>query len=537
MKKTNESSNDVTTSFKKIRANSDDKLHFTIFLHPHKKTRALPKLKSLTNLNERNKVIIDRRTYNKKHSSHSAHIQLIEQFAIENNFIILKLNKLERWINVQAKVEDIEKAFRIDIKAVERDSNVYYYFDSEIKIPSALEDIVESISGINRMPIKTSRIFPDETALANTMLTGMAVFPQDYTHLYNFPKGLDGSGQCIAIIALAGGYKKKHFKEYFKKIGIPMPHISWKSVDKGKNNPKDDIKSVYEIYMDVEIAAAMAPGAKIVVYFAQKSANDIMLAMKKALHDRRNRPSIISMSWGGLEKDFKESEKKSLFRVLHEAATLNVTVITSSGDMGSSGTMVGDELNVQLPAVHPLTLAVGGTEVETANGRIMGEKVWNEKQELPVIGPFLFRSGGGFSKELKLPKYQKKAMPDKFINLNKRGIPDVAANASTLPGILLLVGETEQISMGTSAAAPLWAALVARINQHLNSQGLSNCGFLNPYLYSDEVSVTFNSVTKGNIGAYEASEGWDPCTGLGTPNGEKLLLAIEKIKKRELKEF
>ena len=461
---------------------------------------------------------------------------MIEKFAIESGFVIKNINKLERWVSVQAKIKDIEKTFKIDIKAIDHNSKVYYYFEKEIRIPPNVEHIVESISGINKMTVKASKIFPDEKTLDHAMLSGKAVIPQDYANLYKFPKGLDGSGQCIAIIALAGGYQKKYFKKYFKSIGIPLPNITWRSVDKGRNNPDDDINSVYEIYMDVEIAASLAPGAKIVVYFAQKSANDIMLAIKKALHDKRNRPSIISISWGGLEKDFKDDEKISLNRVLHEAAALNVTVITSSGDMGSSGTMVDHGLNVQLPAVHPLTLAVGGTEVNIKNGRIEGEDVWNEEQSL-MGQTVLFRSGGGFSRELKLPKYQRNAIPEKFIKLNRRGIPDVAANASTLPGIILLVGKIQQISMGTSAAAPLWAALIARFNQHLNCMGLSNCGFLNPYLYDANVSKTFNPVTKGNIGAYEASEGWDPCTGLGTPNGKKLLKAILKIKKNETKEM
>jgi kumamolisin len=81
--------------------------------------------------------------------------------------------------------------------------------------------------------------------------------------------------------------------------------------------------------------------------------------------------------------------------------------------------------------------------------------------------------------------------------------------------------QLEQIG-GTSAAAPLWAALVARLNQGLNA----NCGFLNPVLYTKCANGVLRDITVGNNGAYSAGPGWDACTGLGSPDGQRLLHAL-----------
>jgi kumamolisin len=75
---------------------------------------------------------------------------------------------------------------------------------------------------------------------------------------------------------------------------------------------------------------------------------------------------------------------------------------------------------------------------------------------------------------------------------------------------------------GTSAVAPLWAGLIALINQHLGSP----VGYLNPLLYTKVSSGAFHDVSKGSNGAYSARAGWDPCTGLGSPDGSRLMVAL-----------
>jgi kumamolisin len=105
-----------------------------------------------------------------------------------------------------------------------------------------------------------------------------------------------------------------------------------------------------------------------------------------------------------------------------------------------------------------------------------------------------------------------------------RGVPDVAADADPVSGVVVMHIDGKHLEPigGTSAATPLWASLIARLNEGLNAR----CGFINPVLYTKLAQGVLNDITSGNNGAYAADVGWDACTGLGTPNGAKLLSAL-----------
>ncbi|WP_235296165.1 S53 family peptidase [Portibacter marinus] len=517
---------------KRFKADGQKTIDFTIFFKPESSSLLKP-LELIQDVEQKFNALISRRKYNKHHLPAADAFRILEDFLKPNKLQIKIKNAIERWAVVRGKIFDIEKALKIDIKSTVLDGKQYYFYQNDIKLPAELGAIVESISGLNTLPVKAKKIFPKEIGIPGAMLAGKAVNPSTFEKLYNFPNQQDGTGQTIAIISLGGGYKKSVLEKYFKDMKISMPKITWRSVNGGKNEPGKNIQYDYEVYMDVQIAASLAPGARIVVYFARNKRAEIAKAIKKAIHDRKFRPSIVSMSWGSLEKEFSEDDKLTLDQVLREAASLNVTVITSSGDLGSSGVLgvTTQEKNIQLPASHPLVLAVGGSQVHIQGSVIVDEHSWEEKQQL--MGQDVhFKSGGGFSTIWDLPVYQKSHMPPHLHHGHKRGIPDVAANASTFPGILVYVGDSQQIAMGTSAATPLWAALIARINQALNEKGFRNMGFANPIFYHKDVKVAFNEIDDGGNGAYKAGSGWDPCTGLGSPNGTVLLAAVKSVMKR-----
>lgn len=506
-------------------ANPKKKLTFTFFLNPVKKK--IPQPKALQSLNKRKNILSTRKDFNKEHASTKEDIAALKKFTDKYNLKMSKVKLTERWVSFVGKIEDIEKALKIDIWQYDFEDFIYYFHEGIMEIPKEIDHLIEAITGINKAPIKERRIFPTEIDLKHSMLEGSAVQAKDFAKLYNFPKDLDGSGQCIGIISLGGGYDENILKKYFKKQGIPMPDISWVGVHGAKNNPGENIEYDYEVYMDIEIAGSLAPGARIVVYFAENHTSNILKAFREAIHDHKNKPDVISMSWGTLEENFSRHEAMALNNVLKEAAQLNITLICSSGDLGSSGKLEQTGLNVQLPASSPYVLAVGGSQSHVEDNKILHEDVWKQDQELNGQ-KIHFSSGGGFSEYFEIPHYQKEVLPLAFARKKKRGIPDVAANASTTPGVILNVGETVQISMGTSASTPLWAALISRINQKLTALNLPHIGFIHPFLYQDEFRPLFNQVLDGGNGGYEATGGWDPCTGLGTPDGEKFLEQIIK---------
>jgi kumamolisin len=526
--KNHENTNPALNPHDAIDINADDPITFTVFLKSQN-SHKLANLDDYNDYSKRESIVVERPHYKNDHSAHPDDVEAVEKWAAESGFEIDEMNIVERWIAMRGDGGEVERALNIKIRKLEVDDEIYYYKIGEIAVPSALTTYVEMISGIENVPVSTHKIFPKEIDLGKTMVDGEAVLPQSFEKYYKYPMELTGDGQCIGIISLGGGYEEKYLREYFKKIKKPMPDISWVSVNGGKNDPGKKMMYDYEIYMDIEIASALAPGARIVVYFAPNSRMDIVRALKKAVHDEENNPDVISMSWGALEKEFTKKEIATMNLVLKEAAALNITVITSSGDLGSSGEKDGEGLNVQLPASNPYVLSVGGTNLHIEDDKILNEHAWEENQSL---GPMNvnFQTGGGYSSFWRIPSYQRNVLSEVQAKPQKRGIPDVAANASSYPGILIQVGPTEQISLGTSAATPMWAALIARYNEYFNKKGYKNVGFINPYLYHLEMTEAFNEVTEGSNGAYNAELGWDPCCGLGTPDGDKLLEVLDKFK-------
>lgn len=176
------------------------------------------------------------------------------------------------------------------------------------------------------------------------------------------------------------------------------------------------------------------------------------------------------------------------------------------------------QAHVDFPASSPNVLACGGTRLNASTTTISSEVVWNE----PGDGA----TGGGISDEFPLPVYQENAGVPPSANSNSqvgRGVPDVAADADPATGYTVRVDGQDTVIGGTSAVAPLWAGLIARLNQSLGKP----VGFLNPTIYSlTATGGVFRDVTSGNNGAYQAGPGWDPCSGLGVADGTQLLKAL-----------
>jgi len=160
-------------------------------------------------------------------------------------------------------------------------------------------------------------------------------------------------------------------------------------------------------------------------------------------------------------------------------------------------------------------LACGGTSLQSANGNITSESVWND-------GAKGGAGGGGFSNQFPLPAWQASANI-KPPSGGGRGVPDVSADADPQTGYNVLVDGKSLVFGGTSAVAPLWSGLIALLNQKLGKP----LGFLQPALYSlPKSAAAFHDITTGSIGAFSAAPGWDAATGLGSPSGENLLQAL-----------
>jgi kumamolisin len=282
-------------------------------------------------------------------------------------------------------------------------------------------------------------------------------------------------------------------------------------VDGAQNQPTGDPNGPDgEVLLDIEIVGAIATGARIAVYFAPNTDQGFLDAITTAIHDTVRKPSVISISWGGPESDWTAQALRNFDAALHDAALLGVTVCCASGDDGSTDGTTDGLAHVDFPSSSPNALACGATRLESTGAKVRREVVWNE-------GPANGASGGGVSETFPLPSYQSNAKVPPSVNPSRfagRGVPDVCGDADPATGYQVHVDGKDAVYGGTSAVAPLWAALIAIINQ----QSGKPAGFLHPTLYAAGTKA-LRDITSGDNGAYQAGPGWDACTGLGSPEG------------------
>ena len=344
--------------------------------------------------------------------------------------------------------------------------------------------------------------------------------PVELGALYDFPSGTNGSGEAIALIELGGGYSESDLAQFFSGLGIsPAPTVSAVGVAGGSNQPGGEADD--EVTLDIEVAGALAPGANLVVYFAPNTDQGFYEAISQAAHDSAHRISVMSISWGGPEDGWTAASRNAMQSALEDAAALGVTVTAAAGDSGSSDGESDGQPHVDFPASSPYALGCGGTKLTSNAGAIASEVVWNETTANEGA------TGGGVSEAFALPEWQAgSAVPKAPNGTAGRGVPDVAGNADPLTGYQVVVHGEAAVIGGTSAVAPLWAALIARCNQKLATP----LGDPHAALYQMGKSA-FRDITQGNNGAWKAGAGWDACTGLGSPRGAALLNALASLRK------
>ena len=454
-------------------------------------------------------------------------IQKVEEFAHEYGLSISDAHLAKGSVTLSGTVANFSKAFNVELLNYSHSNGTYRGRTGPIHIPTELDGIVTAVLGLDNRPqarphFRTHQ--PAITAHARTTQPAGTFTPVQVAQLYDFPAGADGTGQCIAIIELGGGYKARDIKSYFKNtLNIKVPKVVAISVDHGHNKPTGDPNGPDgEVMLDIEVAGAVAPKSTLAVYFAPNTDQGFYDAIAAAIHDTRYNPSVISISWGGPESTWSQQSLTAYNTLLEDAATLGLTVCVASGDNGSTDGVTDGLQHVDFPSSSPYALACGGTKLTASNTNQYGsEVVWNEMANQEGAG------GGGISDVFPKPAYQATANVPASVNPGHfvgRGVPDVSGDADPQSGYDVYVDGQASVIGGTSAVAPLWAGLTACINQLLGKR----VGSLSSLVYSQVAPVagTFHDITAGTNGKFSAKTGWDPCTGLGTPIGSAIASAL-----------
>ena len=478
-----------------------------------------------------------------------------------------------RRVKVAGTLGDLSSAFGTTLREVSSPAPrgqgrvTHRYREGPLYVPAALAGVVTAVLGLDTRPQAVPHF---RTRGAAAAAQGTTYAPNQVADIYKFPAGTTGAGQTIAVIELGGGFTTSDLDAYFASLGLAVPSISAASVDGASNNPGDTSGASMEVNLDIDVIGAAAPGAAQVVYFAPNNGDQGFVDAISDAAQALPAPIAISISWGQSEDSWTAQGRSAMNQAMSDAAALGITVCAAAGDNGSGDGISDGQVHVDFPASSPYALGCGGTKLiaNPSTGVVSSEVVWNELASNEGAG------GGGVSDQFAVPSWQANAgvgpraasqpaaaAPTAAVgsaaeeidsehrrrhpgkgggtggggtggggtggSAGGRGVPDVAGNADPVTGYRIYQGGQAQVVGGTSAVAPLWSALIARLAQATGKR----FGLLQPLVYAGVSPGTdvagFRDITVGNNGAYAAGPGWDSCSGLGVPDGTALLTRLQ----------
>jgi kumamolisin len=497
----------------------------------------------LTAANRIGKERLTHAQYRQRHGADPVAVKLVRTFAKEFGLTVAPdtPGPERRTIKLTGTIAAMQRAFGVTLIHKTIQGMTCRIREGSISLPRELVGPVEAVLGLDNRPQaqphfriagqkgdRAGKVAQAEgfahphAAAASTSFT-----PPQVAQLYQFPFNASAAGQTIGLIELGGGYRAADITAYFTSLGQKVPKVSAVLVDGGKNAPTNANGADGEVMLDIEVAASVAPGATIVVYFAPNTDQGFIDAVSTAIHDTKNKPSVISISWGGPESTWTTQSLNALDDACQSAAALGVTVTASTGDNGSTDGLSDGQNHVDFPASSPHVLACSGTTLQGSGSTISSEVVWNDLSSNEGA------TGGGVSNFFPLPSWQAGSnVPKPTNSAGGRGVPDVAGDADPLTGYTVRVDGQSLVIGGTSAVAPLWAGLIAVAN----AQNGKSAGFLQPAIYAAKARSAFNDITSGTNYAgtpvgFKAGPGWDACTGLGSPVGTKLIPVVNPASK------
>jgi subtilase family serine protease len=533
---------------------------------------------------------LSREEFAAKYGAAQADADRVTRFAISQGLKVEETSLAKCSVRVSGTVKQMNQAFGVELTNYEvstdeggkhtdtgqKGKRTYRGVNGPIHVPTELASIIQNVMGLDARPMGHAQNVPASTVVMT---------PPWVAQLYQFPAVTAAiQNQTIALIELGGGFSQSDIDAYFGN----GPHATWSPllapntphptpgltepttaggtlvtvpIGNGANNysttPGSGKAATAEVTLDIVTAASVAPGAKIAVYFANSgggggtfsTAADWADAISTAVMDATNKPSVISLSWGGGPENnaslgWTIAEMNTVSTAFQAAAMMGVTVLTPSGDFGSDDFVKDGKAHLDYPASDPWVVSCGGTIISGVAGSTFVENTWND-------GTAGSATGGGISEVFPLPSWQQNAGVPVSANPGGtagRGIPDISGNASLFSGYAVVLGANPfpiangsngfpEANGGTSLVAPLYAGLVAILNAYLGTP----VGFLNPTLYGLNGTSVFNNIhdsgnnqnPNSNSGApfYVSGPGpgWNACTGLGSVNGSALLAALQQM--------
>ncbi|MBE5212259.1 S8/S53 family peptidase [Pectobacterium sp. A535-S3-A17] len=517
-------------------ADNSAELTLTFHLLPDTNENALQSTSNLNDTHPKKRQYLSAADLKQRFAVNDNTIQKMTAFARQAGLKEVSSEAETHEMAVTGTIAQFSQLFGISFHIYQDDNNnPFLAYHGRIQLPDELRAQITGIDGLNvglqagyipSRRLKMMQIAADDSPVQHFIqqpkkLTDLAgeqeqqpqitgYSPQDLTALYHFPDN-QGEGQTVGIIALGGTFNPSDLATFCTLFQLEKPDVQIVGTEPWQP-PQSKLINNLEINMDVQLVAGIVPKAKIIVYYASSFPD----GFRAVLNDTENAVSVISTSWANGESNVSQAEKAQSAMLLQQLGLRGITVLAASGDygiyqVGSNNKVPG----VNLPAAYDSVIACGGTDL-FSNG---GEQVWREN---------INASGGGFSIISPPPAYQYYALSNYFRQYpnyakNACATPDLSVNASGVNYTTMIFNGKPFKAAGTSAATPLIAGLIARLNTALSYR----VGNINSFLYQLIGSNAFSSNIPGSNGL-PAAAGWDPCTGLGSPNGVNLLGLIKQ---------
>jgi kumamolisin len=451
---------------------------------------------------------------------------LVADWAVDNGLTVVEANINSATVKVSGTADKFNNIFNIILETVVDDNRTYIKHEGDITIPTEINAVVQAILGLDNTVHFTHNAILDNNYQPSIDPNVIASpTPVDLSLAYKFPRApgsdlVQGKGACVGIIELGGGWTTQNLTSTFGRINQPNPNVVDVGVDGGTNDGGADANSSGEVMLDIYCVGAVAPAAKIAMYFAPNSFPGFIDTVTSATNDTTNNPSVISISWGTTDAYWGGTNITAFEAAFAAAVVKGITVFIAAGDYGVRAVSGDSTYTVQYPGTSPYVVCAGGTVISINNDySIASEVPWGTSGGS-------YAGGGGVSTIFSVPSWQtgfsSKVYPGGTVtSLTGRGIPDVSAMAT---GYTFYYGSANYTGtfVGTSATAPLLAGLMARLNQ-LSGKRI---GFVNSDWYGARTTA-FNDQTTGdnhggNTVGYMATAGWDAATGIGSPIGTEL---------------
>ena len=424
-------------------------------------------------------------------------------------------------IDAHGDASQVESAFGVHMHNYRVGTHSFYANAEEPNMPASLEPIITSIGGLD------NSVQYQPLSYRLPQATGAAYTRPQLAGAYNinplYQAGTQGANQNIAVFEL-DGYQPADITQFATENKLNPPALTNVLVDgfSGAAGP-----GAIEAELDLEVINEIAPQAHQIVYEGPNSTRGVNDTYNRIVTD--DQAHVVSVSWGQCETQSGATELQTLDAIFQQAAAQGISIFAASGDSGAfdCGT---NKLAVDSPASDPYVTGVGGTTLQVAGDSTLGsESAWSNPASVQRSANGA-GGGGGLSSFFKQPKWQTgPGVMNQFSN-GEREVPDVSADADPRTGYAVFCTAVASrcpasgniVVGGTSAAAPLWAASTALINNFQQQNGRNRIGWAEPLLYSlantQQPFPAFNDVTTGTNLFYPATPNYDQASGLGSPN-------------------